>query len=123
MARAVEEPEKNEWVHLTPQGLTTQRLVSHDLKHPECVDLSACRATVGNEESLHEAIHLAVGTMWAVDDAETNKITSTFHEHMMDESAVWITPAQRRTMESVGDYCNVPLDQRILYIHHDIRGA
>ena len=27
-----------------------------------------------------------IGTMWAVDDAETNKITSVFYSHMVDES-------------------------------------
>ena len=58
-----------------------------------------------------------IGTMWAVNDEHTNKVTSTFYGHVVDESgrldhtraafALW------KTMKSV----NIPLDQRILYIH------
>ena len=59
-----------------------------------------------------------IGTMWAVDDAETNKITSTLYKLMTDESGrldhTRAAFALRKTMKSVND---VPLDQRILYIH------
>ena len=58
-----------------------------------------------------------IGTMWAVDDGETNKITSTFYKHMVDEAghldhtrAAFVL---NKTMRSV----NVRFDQRILYIH------
>ena len=36
-----------------------------------------------------------IETMWAVDDGETNKITSTFYKHMWTSLVVWIMPAQR----------------------------
>ncbi|KAI9567585.1 CHAT domain-containing protein [Boletus coccyginus] len=145
-SRVVEELGKNDWVHLACHGLpnrkkpfesafalrdghfTIQRIIGCDLKNPEFAYLSACHTTVGDEESPDEVIHLAsamqfagfhsvIGTMWAVDDGETNKITSTFYKHMVDESgrldhtrAVF---ALNRTMNSV----RVPFDQRILYIH------
>ena len=58
-----------------------------------------------------------IGTTWAVDDGETSKITSTFYKHMVDESGrlhhIRAAFALNKTMRSV----NIPLDQRILYIH------
>ena len=59
-----------------------------------------------------------IGMMWAVDDGEMNKITSTLNKHMVDESGrldhTRAALALNRTMKSVRD---VPFDQRILYIH------
>ena len=146
VSRVTEALGKHEWVHLACHGLpnreqpfssafalhdghlTIQRLIGCDLENPEFAYLSACHTTVGYADGLDEAIHLAsamqfagfrsvIGTMWAVDDAETNKITPVFYEHMKDESgrldhtraafALWMT------MRSV----KIPLDQRILYIH------
>jgi CHAT domain-containing protein/tetratricopeptide (TPR) repeat protein len=145
-ARVVEELGKNEWVHFACHGLpnplqpfesafalhdghfTIQRLIGCDLKNPEFAYLSACHTTVGDKDSPDEVIHLAsamqfvgfrsvIGTMWAVDDSETNKITSTFYRHMVDESGrldyTRAAFALNKTMRSV----DVPLDQRILYIH------
>ncbi|KAI9573806.1 CHAT domain-containing protein [Boletus coccyginus] len=110
ISRVVEELGKNDWVHLACHGLpnpkkpfesafalhdghfTIQRIIGCDLKNPEFAYLSACHTTVGDEESPDEAIHLAsamqfagfrsvIGTTWAVDDGETNRITSTFYRH------------------------------------------
>jgi CHAT domain-containing protein len=145
-SRVVEELGKNEWVHLACHGLpnrkepfesafalhdghfTIQRIIGCDFKNPEFAYLSACHTTVGDEKSPDEVIHLAsamqfvgfrsvIGTMWAVDDGETNKITSTFYMHMVDESGrldhTRAAFALNKTMKSV----NIPFDQRILYIH------
>jgi CHAT domain-containing protein/tetratricopeptide (TPR) repeat protein len=145
-SRVIEELGKNEWVHLACHGLpnrkepfesafalhdgyfTIQRIIGCDFKNPEFAYLSACHTTVGDEESPDEVIHLAsampfvgfrsvIGTMWAVDDGETNKITSTFYRHVVDESGrldhTRAAFALNKTMKSV----NIPFDQRILYIH------
>jgi CHAT domain-containing protein/tetratricopeptide (TPR) repeat protein len=145
-SRVVEELGKNEWVHLACHGLpnrtqpfesafalhdghfTIQQIIGCELKNPEFAYLSACHTTVGYKESADEAIHLAsamqfagfrsvIGTMWAVDDGETNKITSTFYKHMVDESGrldhTRAAFALNRTMRSV----KIPLDQQVLYIH------
>ena len=142
----IEELDKNQWVHFACHGLpnpkrpfesafalhdgqfTIQRIIGCDLKNPEFAYLSACHTTVGDKESPDEVIHLAsamqfvgfrsvIGTMWAVDDGETNKITSTFYKHMVDGSGrldhTRAAFALNKTMRCV----NVPLDQRILYIH------
>jgi CHAT domain-containing protein len=144
--RVIDELGKNEWVHFACHGLpnrnqpfesafalhdghfTIQRLIGCDLKNPEFAYLSACHTTVGDKESPDEVIHLAsamqfvgfrsvIGTMWAVDDSETKKITPTFYKHMVDESGrldhTRAAFALNKTMRSV----NIPLDQRILYIH------
>ena len=146
ISRMVEELGKNEWVHLACHGLpdrkelfqsafalhdghfTIQRIIGCDLKNPEFAYLSACHTTVGDEESPDEVIHLVsamqflgyrsvIGTMWAVDDGETNKITSTFYKHMVDESGrldhTRAAFALNKTMKSV----HIPFDQRILHIH------
>ena len=146
-SRVVDELDRNEWVHLACHGLpnrkeplesafalhdgqfTIQRIIGCDFKNPEFAYLSACHTTVGDEESPDEVIHLAsamqfagfrsvIGTMWAVDDGETNKITSMFYKHMVDESGrldhTRAALALNKTMRSVRD---VPFDQRVLYIH------
>ena len=145
-SRVVEELGKNEWVHLACHGLpdreqpfesafalhdghlTIQRIIGCDFKNPEFAYLSACHTTVGDKESPDEVIHLAsamqfagfrsvIGTMWAVDDAQTNKITSTFYKYMVDESGrldhTRAAFALNKTMKTV----NIPFDQRILYVH------
>ena len=146
ISRVADELGQNEWVHLACHGLpnrkqpfesafalhdgrfTIQHIIQSDLKNPEFAYLSACHTTVGDEESPDEVIHLAsgmqfagfrsvIGTMWAVDDEHTNKVTSMFYKHMVDESGrldhTRAAFALRMTMKSV----NIPLDQRILYIH------
>ncbi|KAF8436258.1 CHAT domain-containing protein [Boletus edulis BED1] len=146
ISRVAEELCKTEWVHLACHGLpnqtrpfesafalhdghfTIERIMRCEPENPQFAYLSACHTTVGDEESPDEVIHLAsamqfagfrsvIGTMWSVDDAETNKITSTFYKHMVDKSGCLdytrAAFALHKTMRSV----NVPLDQRILYIH------
>ena len=146
ISRVADELSKNEWVHLACHGVpkrkqsfesafalydghfTIQRIIQCDLKNPEFAYLSACHTTVGDEESPDEVIYLAsamqfagfrsvIGTMWAVDDEHTNKVTSEFYKHMVDESGrldhTRAAFALRKTMKSV----KVPVDQRILYIH------
>ncbi|KAF8436034.1 CHAT domain-containing protein, partial [Boletus edulis BED1] len=146
VSRVVEELGRNEWVHFACHGIPNrsqpfesafalhdgrfaiQRIIGCDLKNPEFVYLSACHTTVGDEESPDEVIHLAsamqfigfrsvIGTMWAVDYGETNKVTSMFYKHMIDETGrldhTRAALALNKTMQSV----HVPLDQRILYIH------
>ena len=146
ISRVIEELGKNEWVHLACHGIpnptqpfesafalhdghfTIQRMIGCDLKNPEFAYLSACHTTVGDEESPDEVIHLAaamqflgfrsvIGTMWAVDDGETSKITSVFYKHMVDESGrldhTRAAFALNKTMKTV----NIPFDRRILYIH------
>ena len=137
---------KNEWVHfachgvpnqgqpfksafsLHDGGFTIQRISQCDLQNPEFAYLSACHTTVGDQESPDEVIHLAaamqfagfrsvIGTMWAVDDSHTNQVISMFYELMIDDKGrldyTRAARALRMTMKKV----DIPMDQRILYIH------
>ncbi|KAH0827064.1 hypothetical protein J3R83DRAFT_4748, partial [Lanmaoa asiatica] len=146
IARVTEELGKNDWVHLACHGLpnrkqpfesafalhdgrfTIQRIMRCELENPQFAYLSACHTTVGYEENPDEVIHLAsamqfagfrsvIGTMWAVDDGQTNKITSMFYDHMVDESGCLdhtrAAFALHKTMKKV----KIPFDQRILYVH------
>ncbi|KAI9567941.1 CHAT domain-containing protein, partial [Boletus coccyginus] len=146
ISRVTEELGRNNWVHLACHGLpnlkrpfesafalcdghfTIQHIIGCDLRNPEFAYLSACHTTIGDEESPDEVIHLAsamhfagfslvIGTMWAVDNDETRKITMTFYKCMVGESGrldhTRAAFALNKTMASV----NVPFDQRILYIH------
>ena len=146
VSNVTDELRKNEWVHFACHGIanqkqpfesafalhdgpfTVQHIIQCSLENPEFAYLSACHTTVGDKESPDEMIHLAsamqfsgfrsvIGTMWAVDDAQTNKITSAFYKHMKDESGrldyTRAAMALRKTMRSV----DIPMDQRILYIH------
>ena len=147
IARVTEELGKNEWVHLACHGIpnrkqpfesafalhdghfTVERIIRCELDNAEFAYLSACHTTVGDDESPDEVMHLAsamqfagfrsvIGTMWAVDDAETNKITSVFYENMKNESGnldyTRAALALNRTMKKLVD---IPFDQRVLYIH------
>ena len=147
VSNVVDKLDKNEWVHFACHGIpnqqrpfesafalrdgpfTVQHIIRCDLENPEFAYLSACHTTVGDQESPDEMIHLAsamqfsgfrsvIGTMWAVDDAETNKITSVFYKHMVDESGqldyTRAAMALRKTMRSLVD---IPIDQSILYMH------
>ena len=152
ISRVTDELSKNEWVHLACHGLpdkkqpfesafalydghlTIHRIIGRNFANAEFAYLSACHTTVGDEESPDEVIHLAsamqfagfrsvIGTMWQVDDGETNKIAPLFYKHMVDESgrldhtraafALWKTMESLKSLRSG----KVPLDQRILYVH------
>ncbi|KAH0826559.1 CHAT domain-containing protein [Lanmaoa asiatica] len=102
--------------------------MSSQLENPQFVYLSACHTTVGDEESPDEVIHLAsamqfagfrsvIGTMWVVDDGETNKITSMFYDNMKDElGRLDHTRAAFALHKTMKDVVDIPFDQRILYI-------
>ncbi|KAI9568167.1 CHAT domain-containing protein [Boletus coccyginus] len=146
ISRVVEELGKNDWVHLACHGLpnpqkpfesafalrdghfTIQRIIGCNLENPEFAYLSACHTTVGDEESPDEVIHLAsamqfsgfrsvIGTMWAVDDGETNKITSTFYKYMVDESGRLDHTRAAFALNQTMKIVDIPFDQRILYVH------
>lgn len=108
---------------------TIRRVIGHDLKNPEFAYLSACHTTVGDEESPDEVVHLAsaiqfnagfrsvIGAMWAVDDGVTNTNTSTFYKYMVDEAGRLDHTRAAFVLNKMMRSVDVPLDQRVLYIH------
>ncbi|KAF8123326.1 CHAT domain-containing protein [Boletus edulis] len=96
ISRVAEELCKTEWVHLACHGLPnrTRPFESAFALHDGHFTIERI---MRYEESPDEVIHLTsamqfagfrsvIGTMWVVDDGETNKVTSTFYKHMVDES-------------------------------------
>lgn len=149
ITKVTEELNRNDFVHLACHGipnrkrpfesgfalgdglLKVEHIMRYNLQNARFAYLSACHTTVGDKESPDEVIHLAaamqfagfrsvIGTMWAVDDAHTNEITSRFYECMLDGSSERLDYTRaawplHRTMKTVSR--EVPFDQRILYIH------
>ena len=146
VARVTMELTKNEWVHLACHGipnkthpfesafalhdgyLKVEDIMRCEMQNPHFAYLSACHTTVGDESSPDEVIHLAsamqfagfrsvVGTMWAVDDAHTEKITSMFYENMVDASGHLDYTRAAFALHKTMHLAKIPFDQRILFIH------
>jgi len=146
ISTVIDELGKNEWVHFACHGVpnqkqpfesafalhdgefTIQRIIQCDLQNPEFAYLSACHTTVGDEESPDEVIHLAsamqfagfrsvIGTMWAVDDSETNKVVTLFYKLMVDESGRLDYTRAAHALRVAVRKAGITMDQRILYIH------
>ena len=144
ISRVVEELGENDWVHLACPGLpnsqkpfesafalcdghfTIHRIIGYDLKNAEFAYLSSSDTTVGDED---EAIHLAsamqfagfrsvIGTMWDVGDSEATKIAPIIYQYLVDGSdRLDHTRAAFALNKMMTSDVDVPLDQRIVYIH------
>ncbi|KAG8214773.1 hypothetical protein J3R82DRAFT_9900 [Butyriboletus roseoflavus] len=83
---------------------------------------------VRNKDSLDKVMHLmsvmqftgfhsVIGTMWMVDDAQMNKITSVFYDNIIDKHGhlnyTCATLVLNRMMKEV----DVTFNQHILYVH------
>ena len=146
ISNAADKLGRNEWVHFACHGIpsqerpfesafalhdggfTVQRIIQCNPQNPEFAYLSACHTTVGDKESPDEVIHLAaamqfagfrsvIGTMSAVDDSQTNKIIPMFYDLMIDESGRLDYTRAARALRLTMKQVDVPMDQRILYIH------
>ena len=147
ISRVSEELSKTQWVHLACDvlldedqplktafslqygSLTIQHLIQCELDDPEFAYLSASHTATEDKRIPDEAMHLAsamvcagfrsvVGTMGAVDDSTVGKIASTFYDHMVDEEGrLDHTRAAFALHETLRQLVDLPLDQRILYVH------
>ncbi|KAF8425376.1 hypothetical protein L210DRAFT_3653236 [Boletus edulis BED1] len=122
-----EEIGKTEWVYLACHGLANRSRPFESVSTPHDGRFTIQRI-MRYKDSPDEVIHLAaamqfagfrsvIGTTRAVDDAETNKIMSTFYKHMADESGSLDHTRAAFTLNKTMKSVDVPLDQRILYIH------
>ena len=147
VSRVSEELSKTQWAHLACDvlldedqplktafslqdgSLTIQHLIQCELDNPEFAYLSASHTAIEDKRIPNEAMHLAsammcagfrsvVGTMGAVDDSMADKIASTFYDHMVDEEGrLDHTRAAFALHETLRQLVDLPLDQRILYVH------
>jgi len=150
VSRVSSELTKHEWVHFACSGLqkkkepfgsafalrdghlAIERLIKCELESPEFAYLSACHTTTdGDDESADEVIRLAsamqfagfqsvVGTMWDVDDGQTNLIAAAFYENFMTDMEAGELNHTRAAValnKTMNTLANVSLDQRINYVH------
>ena len=147
ISRVSEELSKTQWVHLACNilldedqplktafslhdgSLTIQHLIQCELDDPEFAYLSASHTAIEDKRIPDEAMHLAsgmmcagfrsvVGTMGAVDDADAGKIASTFYDHILGEKGCLDgTRAAFALHETMKRLVDLPLDQRIMYVH------
>lgn len=104
-------------------------LIQCELENAAFAYLSAGLTTIGDEEHPDEVIHFAlammfagfrsvIGTLWGLDDGQTDWVASMFYDQMVDEEGrldhTRAAFALNGTMKKLAD---LPLDQRIVYVH------
>ncbi|KAH7920201.1 hypothetical protein BV22DRAFT_1199073 [Leucogyrophana mollusca] len=135
------------WVHLACHGrqdtvqpfassfamsnrpLSLLDIINADVGCPEFAFLSACHTAVGDYTIPDEVIHLAagmqfagfksvIGTMWAVDDQVAHHMVTNFYDSLFSEGMDWTKAAGalNKAARNV-DKKQVPLEQRIVFIH------
>ncbi|KAG1722063.1 CHAT domain-containing protein [Suillus lakei] len=102
-----------------------------DLSRHEFVFLSACETAVGDPSTPDEVIHLAaglqfagvqsvVGTLWEVDDGTVGHIVNAFYRNLCGDGKMNSKRAARalhRAVQSLASDEDIPLEQRIVFIH------
>ncbi|KAG2139978.1 CHAT domain-containing protein [Suillus cothurnatus] len=113
------------------QPLSLLDITQMDLSRHEFAFLSACETAVGTFRTPDEVIHLAaglqfagvksvIGTLWTVDDSTVQRLVEAFYKHlcksgkMNSKRAAW---ALHQAVGSLARDKDIPLDQRIVFIH------
>ncbi|KIJ63684.1 hypothetical protein HYDPIDRAFT_41081 [Hydnomerulius pinastri MD-312] len=138
---------QHRWVHIACHGepdpnqpylsnfimrdkpLTLLDIIEADVPEHEFAFLSACHTAQGDDSTPDEVIHLAAGlqfsgfksvvsTLWAVDDGLAHRIVSSFYTNLFADGDWDCTEAARALYRaSRMNNSDVPLDQRIVFIH------
>ncbi|KAG0708377.1 CHAT domain-containing protein [Suillus ampliporus] len=102
-----------------------------DLSRHEFAFLSACETAVGDMGTPDEVIHLAaalqfagvksvIGTSWEVDDATVRRLVEAFYKNFCGDGKMNSKRAARAlhgAVQSLACDKDVPLDQRIVFMH------
>ncbi|KAG2107865.1 CHAT domain-containing protein [Suillus cothurnatus] len=113
------------------QPLSLLDITQMDLSRHEFTFLSACETAVGTFSTPDEVIHLAaglqfagvksvIGTLWTVDDSTVQRLVEAFYKNlcksgkMNSKRAAW---ALHQAVGSLARDKDIPLDQRIVFIH------
>ncbi|KAG1719730.1 CHAT domain-containing protein [Suillus paluster] len=102
-----------------------------DLSQHEFAFLSACETAVGAVQTPDEAIHLAaglqfsgvksvIGTFWNVDDSTVQRLVEAFYKNFCGDGKMNSKRAARalhKAVQSLASDKDVPLDQRIVFMH------
>ncbi|KAG1741659.1 TPR-like protein [Suillus lakei] len=109
---------------------TINDIIQSRVQNPEFAFLSACHATVGDESSANEAIHLAaamhflgfcsvIGSLWSVDDEVARQVVTAFYDNLFDSpgrlncrrAAVALHKAVKSLRKKIS------LEQQIAFVH------
>ncbi|KAG0691638.1 CHAT domain-containing protein [Suillus ampliporus] len=110
--------------------LTLLDIMENNSPQAEFAFLSACHTAVGDEKTPDEVIHLAaglqfsgfksvIGTLWAVDDAVAKHVVEAFYENMFKKKGVVDCTRAASSLNYATNAVkkDVPLEQRIVFIH------
>ncbi|KAG1858279.1 CHAT domain-containing protein [Suillus tomentosus] len=113
------------------QPLLLLDITQMDLSRHQFVFLSACETAVGDLSTPDEVIHLAaglqfagvksvVGTLWKVDDSTVQRLVKAFYENLCGDGTMNSKRAARalhRAVQSLASDKEIPLSQRIVFVH------
>ncbi|KAG1720704.1 CHAT domain-containing protein [Suillus lakei] len=125
-----EEPFKSAFL-MRDQPLSLHDITQMDLSHHSFAFLSACDTAVGTRSTPDEVIHLAaglqfvgiksvVGTLWQVDDSTVQHLVEAFYKNLCGDGKMNSKRAARalhRAVQSLASDKDIPLEQRIVFIH------
>ncbi|KAG1724862.1 CHAT domain-containing protein [Suillus lakei] len=113
------------------QPISLLDITRMDLSRHEFAFLSACETAVGDFHTPDEVIHLAaglqfagvesvVGTLWAVNDSTVQCLVEAFYRNLCGDGKMNSKRAARalsRAVQSLARDEDIPLDQRIVFMH------
>ncbi|KAG1870207.1 CHAT domain-containing protein [Suillus subalutaceus] len=113
------------------QPLSLLDITQTDLSRHEFAFLSACETAVGDHDTPDEAIHLVaglqfagvksiVGTLWKVNDSTVQRLVEAFYKNFCGDGTMNSKRAAQvlhRAVQLLASDMDMPLDQRIVFIH------
>ncbi|KAG2125692.1 CHAT domain-containing protein [Suillus clintonianus] len=124
------EPFKSAFL-MRDQPLSLLDISQMDLSRHEFAFLSACETAVGDVNTPDEVIHLAaslqfagvqsvIGTLWSVNDSTVQRLVEAFYKNLCGDGKMNSKRAARalhRAVQSLAGDEEMPLDQRIVFMH------
>jgi CHAT domain-containing protein len=125
-----DEPFKSAFL-MRDQPLSLLNISQMDLSRHEFAFLSACDTAVGVPSTPDEVIHLAaglqfagvksvIGTLWMVNDSTVQRLVEEFYKNFCGDGKMnskRAARALRRAVQSLARDKDIPLDQRIVFMH------
>ncbi|KAG0694550.1 CHAT domain-containing protein [Suillus ampliporus] len=124
------EPFKSAFL-MRDKPLSLLDITQTNLSRHQFAFLSACETAVGDFTTPDEVIHLAaglqfagvksvVGTLWSVDDSTVRRLVEAFYKNFCGNGKMDSRRAARalhRAVQTLASDKDVPLDQRIVFMH------
>ncbi|KAG1774790.1 CHAT domain-containing protein [Suillus placidus] len=125
-----EEPFRSAFL-MRDQPLSLLDITQMNLSRHEFAFLSACETAVGDFHTPDEVVHLAaglqfagvksvIGTLWRVDDSTVQRLVDAFYTYLCGDGTMNSKRAARalhRAVQSLACDKDMPLDQRIVFMH------